>query len=381
MRDGRRMRFMKGNMEENMQRSLKGKDLLALRALRQALHAHPGLSGEEGAAREILTQFLRKNTSLEVIALAGSLVAIHREPEEGALAFRGDMDAIPGPQGPFHGCGHDGHSALLAGLALLLEGKKLGKTILLLFQGGEETGQGALPLRDALLERERVDAFLGFHNLPGYPAGKVLLRPGAFACASQGLILTLEGKQAHAAYPEQGRNPLPVLGALAAALPGLAADIKPRGLLLATPVGLQAGGENFGVAPGLGTLYLTLRAQAQGELEALEKASAAFLAKEGGPDMALTMRKRDVFPDTVNDPALYARCAALLGAAGIPWEELGAPMRWSEDFGWFGKARPSLYLGFGAGEDWPGLHTPGYCFNDALLETGPAALFCLAKGL
>ncbi len=155
-----------------------------LTELRQALGQHGELSGQEAETRRLLREFLARHTSLEVYDLSGGLVAAHREPQGPCIAFRGDMDAIPGPNGPYHGCGHDGHSALLAGLGLLLEGQRLGKSVLLLFQPAEETGQGAAPMAQALLAKERVRAIVGFHNIPGYPLGQPLLRQGVFGCCS-----------------------------------------------------------------------------------------------------------------------------------------------------------------------------------------------------
>ena len=248
-----------------------------LAALRQALGQHGELSGQEAETRRLLREFLARHTSLELYDLSGGLVAAHREPQGPCIAFRGDMDAIPGPNGPYHGCGHDGHSALLAGLGLLLEGQRLGKSVLLLFQPAEETGQGAAPMAQALLAKERVRAIVGFHNIPGYPLGQPLLRQGVFACASQGLLLRLQGKQAHAAYPEEGCNPIPLLAGLLDALPALCSQVAPKGLLLYTPVGFQAGGYNFGVSPGAGSLALTLRADRQQDIAALVQAMSAWL--------------------------------------------------------------------------------------------------------
>ena len=206
----------------------------------------------------------------------------------------------------------------------------------------------------------------------------MLLRDGAFACASEGLIIRAAGRQAHAAYPEQGSNPIPLLGGLAAALPGLIGSMHPTGLLMATPVGLQAGGRNFGVSAGEGELCLTLRASLAGELQALERAMESHLAAQGG-DFSWTLERQDVFPETVNHPAVFARCSALLDEMGTPCLALPQPMRWSEDFGWYLQRIPGLYLGFGAGENWPGLHTDAYYFNDALLEPCAALLLDLLR--
>lgn len=165
-----------------------------LAELRQALGQHGELSGQEAETRRLLREFLARHTSLEVYDLSGGLVAAHREPQGPCIAFRGDMDAIPGPNGPYHGCGHDGHSALLAGLGLLLEGQRLGKSVLLLFQPAEETGQGAAPMAQALLAKERVQAIVGFHNIPGYPLGQPLLRRGGIRLRLPGAAAPFAGQ-------------------------------------------------------------------------------------------------------------------------------------------------------------------------------------------
>lgn len=180
--------------------------LSTIAELRHALHGSAELSGQERKTRAILMRFLSEHTSLELSEAGGGLIAAHREGDLPTIAFRADFDAIPGPDGrPFHGCGHDGHSAVLAGLGLMLENRLLGKNILLLFQSAEETGSGALPLCRAVQAQEPVCAAFGFHNIPGYPLGTVLLRDGCFACASRGLIVSLHGKQSHAAYPDTGK--------------------------------------------------------------------------------------------------------------------------------------------------------------------------------
>ena len=349
----------------------------AAQRLWDQLHACPELSGQERETRAALKAFLQENTTLALYEVAGGLIAAHREPTGPILAFRADMDAIPNSQGqPFHGCGHDGHCAILAALACLLEGRSLGKSILLLFQPAEETGQGAARLLEALLPRERINAIFGFHNIPGYPLGSVLLRQDIFACASEGVIFSLHGQQAHAAYPEQGANPIPVLAGLVYALPDLAAKAGGGAPLLATPTGFLAGGRNFGISPGDGELCLTLRAPRQADIVALEQAASSYLAAHAG--LHLTMQRQDVFPETANTPHIFARVQACLREMGAPVLTLEKPMRWSEDFGWYLKKIPGLYMGFGAGEDCPGLHTDGYCFPSALISLCAQRLLDLA---
>lgn len=348
--------------------------------LRAQLRACPRLSGREEDTAALIADFLKEQTSLEVHLEGSRLWCAHREGETAeTVAFRADVDAIPGEDGrAFHGCGHDGHSAILAGLGLWLEGKTLGKNVLLLFQDSEETGAGAKPFRDSLLRGEPIHRIYGFHNLPGWPEGTIVSREGTFACASQGVILRVTGSQSHAAYPEQGKNPAQILSRLVLELPGLRDGFAYDGLLMATVVGLQVGGENFGVSAGEGQLCLTLRSERLDLLEQYRQAIVdalhrACLAKGMGMEVSI----RDDFPDTVSDPALLTQARECWQKRKLPQQTLEEPMRWSEDFGWYLKRIPGIYFGLGAGTGWPGLHTPEYEFNDRILERGVEALAAL----
>lgn len=341
--------------------------------LRAALHAVPRLSGQEADTVRVLQDFLAVNTTLELHPEGNRLWCMHREPDAvQTAAFRADLDAIPGPDGAaFHGCGHDGHSAALAGLALLLEGRQTGRNVLLLFQNAEETGAGALPFRDHLLALERPDCIYGLHNLPGLPEGVLVTRPGTFACASRGLTVQVQGLQAHAAYPEQGRNPAALLSRAVLELPELRAQTLSAvlgSLLMATVVELRAGSRNFGVSAGAGSLSLTLRSDCLELLDRFEQGIRAYFQQAcSAAGMQVSFTVQDAFPDTVSDAALLAAAERRWAACGLPVLRLPEPMRWSEDFGWYGKRIPALFFGVGAGEAWPGLHTGDYCFNDRIL--------------
>ena len=139
--------------------------------LRQELHKHPEISGEEVITKKILMEFLSENTTLELFDRGKWFYALHFEGEDlETIAFRADFDAILDSSGrPFHGCGHDGHSAILSGFALTLEGQKLGKNIVLLYQFGEEDGSGAIECREVFNEM-KIHRIYGLHNMPGYKA-------------------------------------------------------------------------------------------------------------------------------------------------------------------------------------------------------------------
>ena len=343
-------------------------------ALRKKLHACPERSGREARTMEAIRAFLAANTTLAVMDMGGWLLASHIEGEDlPAVAFRADMDALPlegTEDGAAHRCGHDGHSAILCGLALTLEGRRTGRNVYLIFQGAEEVGTGALRVLEGWPGLPKPRALYALHNIPGYPTGAVLTRRGCFACASCGHSVRIQGRPAHAAYPSDGANPIEALSRLALEVPGMIDGILAgdKRLLMRTLIGLRAGGDNYGISAWEGQLNQTLRGHRQADIDALiaaiEKRCAALCTEQG---MTCAFERHDPFPDTTNDDVLYDDALARFQRAGLPVIGLNEPMRWSEDCGWLLKAVPGVFFGIGAGESAPGLHTETYAFDDALL--------------
>ena len=339
-------------------------------ALQKRLHQIPEASGCETETKKTLIGFLRAESDLEIVDCGAWFYAAHREDDAAeGMALRADMDAVTGADGrPYHGCGHDGHSAVMAALAASAKGKRFGKNLFFLFQHAEETGEGGAACC-AIFEKERIDAIYGFHNCPGFPAGSVLLLHDSFACASRGLRLLFEGSQSHAAYPENGRNPIFPMAAFFENWHALTDPAQYGGFVLATPVCFTAGSRSFGVAAGSGEIDLTLRAWRDADLEKLTASAVAMagaLAEQAG--VKLTHTVQDVFPATVNAPELYGKVETAAEAAGLRCLTPAEPFRWSEDFGHYGAHCPAFFCGVGAGEDAPGLHTPDYTWNSAVTE-------------
>lgn len=361
-----------------------------LRELRQRLHAHAEFAGEERETINILIEFLTEHTTMALYPKQGWFYAMHHEEAAMTVAVRADMDAISGPYGTaYHGCGHDGHSAILAGLALAVEGRRLGMNLMLIFQPAEETGEGAAMVCQML--QQPIDIIWGFHNIPGYEEGAVLLRPDVFSCASQGLSVTITGKQSHAAYPEDGKNPAFLFSRVVLQLPEWIAQIKKESnhqdgthsdYIMATVVQLSVGEKNFGISAGQGCLALTLRAQYQKDLDALQQKLLEQVAMECQREqMTFVYANTDRFPETLNHLQVYQYSRQVLLEKGLKVQVLEAPMRWSEDFGWYLKQIPGMYFGIGAGASWPALHTNDYDFNDRLLEVGVEILWTLVSSV
>ena len=380
-------------------------------SLRHTLHRHAELSGAEHKTKAILMDFLRTHTDFTVtdrgawfyafrsaasINPADDAAADQAEPvSAGAapafpaakppIAFRADMDALLIPETcslPYasedpsvsHRCGHDGHSAALCGLALSLTGQPLPRDVYLIFQHAEETGDGARVCAE-LLSEKGIREIYAFHNLNGYPLGRVVLRRGQTQPASVGRTVSFTGAPAHASAPEQGKSPARAAAELCLYIDELL-QRPHKGMLLATVVHLSVGKKDFGVAPAAGELSVTERAEYEEEMEALDRAlseKARQLAARDG--LTVSFSESDRFPATVNDDACVCRVTkAAARVTGAPAVEMRDMWRASEDFGWYTKKCPGAMFYIGTGEAHPALHTEAYDFPDEILPVA-AAMF------
>ena len=334
--------------------------------LRHHLHNCAEISGKEEKTKALLMSFLKNYTTLELHLCGEGFYAAHREKNavKPAIALRADYDALAMPDGTAkHLCGHDGHATALCGAALMAEGKNFGRNIFFLFQPAEETGAGAEPCCE-LFRKEQVDEIYGAHNLPGIPLGQVTTRPGTFACASRGITLMFKGKPAHAAYPENGISPATAVGKLLCEVSALAAPEKYMGMTLCTVIGVEMGEKAFGAAAEKAEIWLTLRAEHDSDLIALNDAILHFsegLASEYQLDFSHEMQ--DIFPATENTSEYAEKVLSLCNGT-----TLEVPMRWSEDFGHYLNHCKGAFFGIGAGEKHPPLHTENYEYPDGLLK-------------
>ncbi len=334
-------------------------------SLRKQLHDCAEVSGQEVRTKAALKAFLAARTTLELRDCGQGFYAAHREPgaAKPSIALRGDYDALEIPGGgASHLCGHDGNAAALCGVALWLEGRKVGRDVFLLFQPAEETGAGGEPCCE-LFDKETVGEIYGAHNLPGFPFGSVITRKGTFCCASRGLVLRFIGKPTHAANPEHGISPAPAVGKLLCALDDIAAQEKYSAMTLCTVIGCKMGEKAFGAAAESAEVWLTLRAMRDEDLSALLDGIVTY-AKELCAQYRLGFATEDVdvFPETRNHDACVDKLLTFPNVVKLP-----EPMRWSEDFGHYLKRCPGAYFGMGSGEDYPPLHTERFVYPDALL--------------
>lgn len=355
--------------------------------LRQELHRHPEVSGKERETGKRLRFFLSRYQPTELITgIAGEgMAAVYKAPQDGpTLLFRCDMDALPIHElsnkqyksvnsGVSHTCGHDGHMAMVSGLAMKLKENPISRgRVVLLYQPEEENGHGALKSLRRLRELGLYpDYAFALHNMPKYPTGSIILGNYSFAAASKGLVVKLIGRNSHAAYPEGGINPSLAVAEIIQGLTELSRAKIFANFILITIVHVRVGEIAFGTSPGYGEVMCTLRAFADSDMKLLTEKSLE-LVRQAGSKHGLVVESSfsDDFPAAVCDPILTELTKDLATELGHKIVILSEPNRWSEDFSHFTVRGPGVILGLGAGENHPDLHSPDYDFPDHIIPVG-----------
>ena len=367
---------------------LTNSDIADLTDWRRALHQRPELSGAEVQTAATVTTMLRALNPDQIITGLGGhgVAAVFNGTQPGpAVLFRSELDALPIAEisglphqslnpGLGHMCGHEGHTTILAGLARLIARHRPARgRVILLFQPAEETGAGAAAvIADPKFGAITPDYAFALHNLPGLPLGHTALAAGPANCASRGLKLTLTGKTAHASMPEGGHSPALALAELIPALMafGPGGPVAP-GFRLVTITHATLGEPTFGIAPGYAELWATLRTLTDDDMDGLlDHVAAALLRFSHTSDLQLTHSDHDIFAACHNDPLATAILTRAIQTIGLPLTTADYPMRWSEDFGQFGRIAKSAMFVLGAGVDHARLHNPDYDFPDALIGPG-----------
>ena len=367
---------------------LTNSDIASLIDLRHAMHRAPELSGHEAATAARIAGLLRSLGADQVLtglgghgvaaiwtgAAAGPTVLLRCELDALPIVETGRPDWVSQVPGVAHLCGHDGHMAMLTGVAHLLSRKPPARgRVVLMYQPAEEDGAGARAVvADPGYAAIRPDWAFAIHNFPGLPLGLVLVADGPVNCASRGMKVVLQGRTAHASQPETGTSPAPALARLMPALTALSqGTVSDADFRLATVTHATLGEPAFGIAPGAAELWVTLRSRMDSGMAAMVAAAEALVDQvSAAENLGFDISYHDIFDHCDNDTDAVAHITAAADAMGLTHNGEGLPMRGSEDFGQFGKAGAKaamLFLGAGPTAD---LHNPDYDFPDDLIPIG-----------
>jgi hippurate hydrolase len=341
-----------------------GKLLPELEPLYEDIHAHPELSMQETRTAGIAADRLRK-AGYEVTTGVGKtgVVGLLRNGNGPTVMLRADMDALPIQEatglayqstvaGVGHMCGHDIHVTWLIGAATLMsQARDAWKgTLMVVFQPGEETAQGAQAMiDDGLLKRfPTPDVVLGQHVMVG-PAGSVAGSAGPITSAADSLQIRLFGRGAHGSMPQASVDPVVMAASVVLRLQTIVSREVAATDAAVVTVGVLQAGTKENVIPDDAIIKLNVRTFDAGVrkhvLEAIERIVNAEAAASGAPRKP-EITPHDRYPLNVNDETASARIATALRAHfSVDRVKHTGPAPASEDFGCFGTAWhvPSVY--------------------------------------
>jgi len=362
-----------------------------VRSWRHDIHKHPELGFQEnrtaGKVAELLAEFgLDVHTGIGTTGVVGVL---KRGAGDQAIGLRADIDALPIQEanifehrsvhdGVFHGCGHDGHTAmLLAAARHLAESGEFDGTTYFIFQPSEEDGRGALAMiEDGLFERFPMKAVYGMHNMPGIPAGHFAVKQGVIMTSEDIFVITIKGRGGHASMPDRAIDPVVIGAEVIVALQSIVSRsvaAKDWGVVSVTEI-LTDGARN--VIPSTVTIKGDCRAMSTKTQDLIETRMREIVAGITAAHRAEgSVEYRNDFVVTVNTlDETDAAIAAARKVAGEPAVDPDCPpCPASEDFARMLQAKPGCYIMIGNGLDGhcgATLHNPSYDLNDEILAVG-----------
>lgn len=355
--------------------------------LRHELHKHPEVSNNEYKTAERIVNFVKPFKPDEILTLSktGKAFVFNGNEEGKTTIFRSELDALPIQEKSLltyssvnknvaHVCGHDGHMAILVGLAQKIASQrpKYGKVVLL-FQPAEEVEQGARDVvEDAAFINLQPDYIFALHNTPGIKMHNIVMKSGSFAAASKGMTIKLFGKTSHAAEPENGISPANAISLIIKKLNDLGKDTSLfQDLVLLTIIHIQLGEISFGTSPGYAEIRVTLRSFKNEDMDLITSCSENIIHEICKTEhLKCDISYCEEFPASVNDDMClgYVEEAARLNNFEI--ETMEHPFKWSEDFGYFSQQYKCCLFGLGSGLSQPTLHNADFDFPDEIIETG-----------
>lgn len=373
----------------------------AIITLRRAIHAEPELGLDNPRTRDKVRAALADlpidwRVGPSTSGLVGRLVGTGSGDPARRVLLRGDTDALPMGEetglpfastiaGTMHACGHDTHTAMLAGAARLLAERRdqWAGEVVLMFQPGEEGFHGArFMIGDGLLD-PLPDAAFALHIMPDQPHGVIAGRAGALLASADRFEIVVRGAGGHASMPHQGLDPMPIACEIVMAVQAMVTRRFPVADPVVVTVSEIHAGTAHNVIPDTALLRGTLRTLSRGNRAALHErltTLAQGIAAAHGASAQVAIHEG--FPVTHCDPRAVDLGEAVAGGLGgaAHFHRLSHPIMGAEDFAYVLEKVPGAMFFLGVareGEDWRqccAIHSPRMHVDESALPHGTAVL-------
>ncbi|MDH4197472.1 MAG: amidohydrolase, partial [Candidatus Aminicenantes bacterium] len=363
--------------------------------IRRFLHMNPELSNREYETAKLVAAKL-SSLGFDVktgVALTG-VVGLLRGGQPGAtVACRADMDALPIQEltnvpfkslnpGVMHACGHDIHTSIALGTAMVLNSLKdrVKGNLKFIFQPAEEgapadeEGGAALMIREGVLEDPPVSAIFGLHVWPE-AVGQALFAPGEIMASSDWFQITIRGRSAHGARPHEGLDAVVIAAEVVTALQ----TIVSRALDPADPavltVGRVEGGVRWNIIPEKVTLEGTVRCLSEANRKKIPQVMESLVKNiTAGYGASSSFDYRSLNPAVYNNPELaQTMLPTLVKVLGRDRVSDLKPQMVAEDFAYFGQKIPAFFFFLGVrtpGQPSAPLHSPTFNPDERSVAVG-----------
>lgn len=367
-------------------------------AIRHTIHQHPEPSFQESETTALIRGELeRMGVEILPVDLPTGVVGAIRgtKPGPGRItALRADIDALKMPdlcgkayasqnEGVAHACGHDGHTAILLGVAKLLmeERTHFSGTVKLVFQPAEEGIGGARIIIDAGAVDD-VESIVCLHGWPYLKVGEIGALGGKYMASADSFKVKMIGQGGHGCRPYKAVNPITAAAGAICALSNLPANEVVTAEQSVVSVCTVHGGSAFNVIPDTMEFGGTVRAldpQVRDQLEAGIRRIAAGAAEMYGCRAEVEYIRG--VPPLINDPALVDEVLAAgekaLGKDAV--RPLDGPVMGAEDFSlYIEKLKKGVFFRLGTAEENDSepvaLHNSHFDFNDEAIPYGIATM-------
>ncbi len=351
-----------------------------IKSWRRALHQIPELGFQE----EKTTQYLMSELRLMGYdpqplpnLPTGCFVFIEGESDE-TIAFRSDIDALPIFErtnahfrskniGKMHACGHDGHMTMLLGFADSLKDYHGKYNILLLFQPGEEEPGGAKYIIDSkLLDDLNVKRVYGFHLMPTLNEGVIASKRGPLMAECGEIDILITGKASHAGIPQEGIDTIVIAAELINQFQSIISRNMSPFSNNVLNIGKIKAGKARNVVAEICMIEGTLRTYNEEDFHYIvNRMKDICKGLELAYHCEIKIKCDPLYPPVINDEKLFNELSNDL-------VELEEPLMLAEDFSFYTKYYPSLFmfLGTKTEEYKSGLHTSTFNFNEEVLLKG-----------
>jgi amidohydrolase len=355
---------------------------------RHQIHQNPEIALKEYETSKLVRLVLDDAGIVTKTPFIGTdVVAFVGDCTKKNVTLRADMDALPllektglpyasKNEGVMHACGHDGHTAMLMGAALVLSEleSELTGSVRFVFQPGEElTAAGRDLVEAGALFDPEPSSVMAMHGWPGLPAGVIASRVGNIFASADIFSITVKGNGAHGSTPHMSIDPIVIGCHIVDALQGIVSRETAAQETLVISVCKFNSGLNHNVIPDTAVIGGTVRYYNH-ELgkkvrQRIEEIAVGICAAMGA---TCEFEYEAPYIQLVNNAEVVELGKKVVGDifGSETWIEFPHPSMGGEDFAYYVQDYPGAMFALGVGEDRCGLHNPNYDFNDDAIKNG-----------